>query len=360
MALLLALCSLAFGARIGDVTEIYGLRGNALQGVGVVIGLNKTGDSPQNAAAVEVMLKAMSGMGVPLAADQVKSRNVALVMVTAELPPDAQSGVRLDVQVASTGDARSLEGGTLLFTTLLGPDGKAYATARGALVIGGYSVSSGGESVTKNHPTVGYIPAGATVERAVPREARLDLTEAATVSWLLRDADFGNAARVAAIINETFNCEDCARAQDARRVDVRVPDVFLGAQVEFVAAVQELQVDLTAPSRVVINEKTGAVVMGANIVVHPVALVIGPLTIEVEKQTQVSQPGPLSKGETRVVEQTKVTVDEADGKLQRIDGGTVGDIVGALNDMGVAPREIIVILQMMKTAGAIDAPIVVL
>jgi flagellar P-ring protein precursor FlgI len=355
--LLLALCAPASAAPLRDVADLYGVRTNALQGVGVVVGLNRTGDSAQNPAAVEAMVKAMGSLGFTVSADDVKSRNVAMVMVAAELPPNAMPGMRLDVRVSSTGDARSLEGGSLLYTTLNAVDGQIYAGAVGSIVIGGYSVTSGGESVTKNHPTVGIITDGATVEAELPARYRVHYDEMLSFKWMLHESDFANAAATARAINAAIPCE-CAHASDSRVVDVTVPDGYLGNQIEFVAAVEQVDVTIIAPARVVVNERTGAVVMGSGIVVHPVAVTLGGLTIEVKKAKAVSQPNALARGDTTVVEDTDVTVNESDGKLTELRGGTVGEIVNSLNDMGVSPRECIVLLQMMKAAGAIDAPIV--
>lgn len=357
LLLLWLLCARALAAPIGDIADLYGVRGNSLQGVGVVVGLNRTGDSTQNPAAVEAVTKAMGGLGFTVSPDEVKSKNVAMVMVTAELPPNPMIGMHIDVQVASTGDARSLEGGTLLVTTLHAVNGEVYATAGGSVIIGGYSANNGGESVTKNHPTVGIISGGGTIERELPPQYRVDYSELTSLKWVLREADFANVSRVVGAINDGVDCT-CARALDGRVVEVTVPDAFLGRQIELLARIEDLDVHVDPPARVVVNERTGAVVMGSGIGVHPVAVTLGGLTIEVRKQTEVSQPAPLSKGETRVVEQTDVFVNEAGGKLTELRGGTVGEIVNSLNDMGVTPREIIVLLQMMKAAGAIDAPIV--
>lgn len=355
--LLLLLCAQALAVPIRDIADLSGAVTNTLQGIGVVVGLNRTGDSSQNPAAVVAMVKGMANQGFTVSPDDVKSKNIAMVMLNAELPPNFVAGMKLDVKVSSTGDARSLEGGSLLLSTLRGVDGQVYATAVGSIVIGGYSISNGGESITKNHPTVGIISGGAQVVVEAPARARVDYAQQEAFTWNLHEADFASAASTAVAINKVLGCE-CATALNSRSVHVQVPDEFLGRQVELIGLVESVPVELTPPARVVVNERTGAVVMGSGIVVHPVAVTLGGLTIEVRKNAEVSQPGPLSRGETRTVEQTDVYVNESGGKLTELRGGSVGEIVNSLNDMGVTPREIIVLLQMMKAAGAIDAPIV--
>lgn len=355
MLFLALLVGFANATPVRDIADLLGVRENTLHGAGVIVGLNRTGDSTQNPAAVETVVAMITKLGFPIAAEQVKSKNVAMVTVTATMPANPRPGMHLDVQVASIGDARSLEGGSLLFTTMFGPDGKPYASASGSVIIGGYSITNAGESVTRNHPTVGIISGGATVEREVPVSMIYD--ERTAFEWILREGDFANVVRVAEAVNTALECE-CAHPSDSRTIKVAVPDDFLGRQVEFVARVDSVDVSVNPPARVVVSERTGAVVMGSGIVVHPVAVTLGGLTIEVKKQKEVSQPNALASGDTTVVDQTEVAVSESSGKIANLRGGTVGEIVNALNEMGVTPREVIVLLQMMKAAGAIDAPIV--
>lgn len=358
IALLCLVSSFASATPISSIADIYGVRSNLLTGVGLVVGLNKSGDSSQNPAAVDAMAKIMSGLGAQVTSDQIKSRNIAMVMVTAHLPTNPMPGMNFDVQVASTGDAKSLEGGTLMPTQLMALNGEPYATAMGSLIVGGYSAGSGGESVVQNHPTVGIISGGGTVERQLPPQLMVDFSSMVKVLWMLREESFANVVRLADTVNVGMGCE-CAHPRDARVVEVAVPDEWLGRQVEFVAAVNALDVFITPPARVVVSERTGAVVMGADIVVHSVVVSLGGLTVEVRKNKEVSQPNALAKGDTAVVEQTEVSVNEVGGRITALKDGTVGDIVNALNDLGATPRQIIVLLQSMKAAGAIDAPILV-
>lgn len=344
----------AEAARVKDVTSIFGIRDNPLVGYGLVVGLNRSGDSPQNAAAIRSLANRLQGLGMTMSDEEIKSRNVAMVMVTASLPSGTRPGSLLDVQVSSTGDARSLEGGVLLLTPLYAANGRAIAVAQGAVIVGGYSVSVGGDTAMKNHPTVAVVPRGASVEVELPNA--LDLTEAVSFDWVLDDPDFVNATRVADAVNGALGGE-YARVRDGGTVRVDVPDAYLGRQAALLAAVEEVPVRLDAPARVVVNERTGTVVMGADITVSPVAVAHGGLTIHVDRQTAVSQPGPLSKGETVVVDNHAIRVDEKAGKLELIEGVTVGDVVGALNKMGVTPRDLIVILQAMHAAGGLQAEI---
>ncbi len=350
------LSTFAVASPVGSITDIYGIRTNALSGVGIVVGLNKTGDSAQNPAAVDAIAKMMRGLGVTITSDQIKSRNIALVMVTAELPSNPMAGMRLDVQVASSGDAKSLEGGTLLMTQLTAFNGEPFVTATGSVIVGGYSARNAGESVTFNHPTVGIVPGGGIVERELPFDPRTDFQSMVSIRWMLREESFTNVVKLAAAVNAGMQCE-CANPRDGRVVEVAIPDAWLGRQIEFVAAVNALDVPVTAPDRIVVSERTGALVMGAEVVVHPVVVTVGGLTVEVRKDTQVSQPNAFGRGETAVVEQTEVSVTDMAGKITALRGGTMGEIVNALNDMGATPRQVIVLIQAMKAAGAIDAPI---
>lgn len=347
------LCPPAEASRLKDVSSLYGVRSNSLTGLGLVIGLNRTGDSSQNPAAVESLVRRMEAQGFTISSADVKSRNVAMVMVTAQLPPDTRAGTAINVRVASTGDARSLEGGVLLPTNLSAANGHAIGTAEGALMIGGYEVSANGESITKNHPTVGIVPGGGKVEVELPRT---DYSQMAAFEWILHEDGFGNAVNVATAINVDLG-GDFAAAVDSRTVRVEVPDEWLGRQTSLIARVESVDVTIEGPARVVINERTGTVVMGANIRVRPVAVAHGGLTVKVQETTSVSQPRALAAGETKVITETEVTVHEAEGKLTRLEADTVGDIVNTLNAMGVSPRDLIVILTAMKAAGGIDAEI---
>ncbi len=354
LAAFLFLAPPAEAARVKDVAGLFGVRDNPLVGYGLVVGLNRTGDSAQNAAAIRALANRLQGLGMTMSDEDIKSRNVAMVMVTAALPSGARPGSRLDLQVSSAGDARSLEGGILLLTPLYAANGMAVASAQGAVIVGGYTISSGGDTTTKNHPTVATIPRGATVEVEVPNG--LDLAQAVTLDWVLEDPDFTNAVSMVKVVNEALKGE-YAQAVDSGTVRIQIPDAYLGKQAELVATVEALPLKLDRAAKVVVNERTGTVVMGADITVSPVAIAHGALTIEVDRTTSVSQPGALSSGQTAAVTNTQVKVDEKAGRIEMIEGVTVGDVVGALNKMGVTPRDLIVILQAMQAAGGLQAQI---
>lgn len=357
LSLLLALAIVvpsAEAARVKDVASVYGIRENSLIGYGLVVGLNKTGDSAQNAATMHSLAARLSPLGVPVTETDIKSKNVAIVLVTAMLPPGARPGTHLDLVVSSAGDARSLEGGTLLLTPLLAPNRMEMASAQGQVIVGGYSVEGGGNESVKNHPTVGTVPRGGIVEKEIP--GQLDVAEQVSFDWVLDTPDFTNSTRLATVINALAGPE-VARAVDNATVRVKVPDEYLGRQAEFIATVESLELQLDHVLKVVVNERTGTVVMGADIPLSPVAIAHGGLSIEVARQNQVSQPNPLAKGETTAVTNTEVRVREDQGKVTLVKGATVGDVVGALNAMGVTPRDLIVILQSMREAGGLQAEI---
>lgn len=346
--------SIALAARVKDVTALYGVRDNPLVGYGLVVGLNRTGDSAQNLAAVRALGNRLQGLGMTMSDSDIKSRNVAMVMVTASLPAGTRPGSPLDVSVSSAGDARSLEGGVLLLTPLYSANGMAIAEAQGSILVGGYSVTAGGSSSVKNHPTVGMIPRGGLVEVEVPNA--LDVQQATAFDWVLDTPDFTNSSRIAAAVDLALD-GDYAQAIDSGTIRVLVPAEWLGRQSELIAVVDAVRVDIDQVARVIVSERTGTVVMGADITVSPVAVAHGGLTIEVARQSAVSQPGPLSGGQTVVTNDSAVRVDEGRGRIELIEGVTVGDVVGALNRMGVTPRDLIVILQAMHAAGGLVAEI---
>ncbi len=355
--LLLALAvaaSPAEAARIKDVAAVYGIRENSLMGYGLVVGLNKTGDSQQNAATMHSLAARLSPLGVPVTEADIKSKNVAIVLVTATLPAGARPGTHLDLTVSSAGDARSLEGGTLLLTPLIAPNRMEMASAQGHILVGGYSVEGGGNETIKNHPTVGMVPRGGIVEKEIP--GQLDIGEQTTFDWVLDQPDFTNSTRMATVVNALLG-PDTARAVDNGTVRVQVPDGWLGRQAELIATVESLELPLDHVLKVVVNERTGTVVMGADIPLTPLAIAHGGLSIEVSRQNEVSQPNPLAKGETTPVTNTEVRVREEKGKVTLLKGSTVGDVVGALNSMGVTPRDLIVILDAMRAAGGLQAEI---
>lgn len=347
-------------ARIKDVAAIEGIRDNQLVGYGLVVGLRGTGDSQQTVFPAQTLISALERLGVTVpqtgaqSAGNMQVKNMAAVFVVATLPPFTRSGYKLDVTVSSAGDARSLEGGILLMTPLYAPDGQIYAEAQGALVLGGYVVTSAGNTRQMNHPTTARIPEGALVERAAP----FDLKQMHSVGVVLNDADFHTAERMAAAINGVLG-KPRARVIDSRRVEIAVSE---GEDIPaLIDKVEGTEIDTFPRARVVVNERTGTVVIGGTVRLLPVSILHGGLSVNVVSQVEVSQPGPMSAGTTQVVQQT--TVQAQDKPVNRIDlkaGATVEDLVQALQATGAGARDVISILQAMKEAGALEADLEVL
>ncbi|MEQ1506233.1 MAG: flagellar basal body P-ring protein FlgI [Myxococcota bacterium] len=359
MRLLLSL--LAFGStdawavRAKDIGQFHGVRDNPLTGAGLVVGLKRTGDSTRNQAAIRALASRLQGLGVSLQIDDITARNVALVMVSARLGPDQRTGSRIDVNVASTGDATSLEGGYLLLSPLMGPDGNVYAVAEGPLVVGGYQIESGGSGERKNSPTVGQAPNGGVVEREVASAP--DLGSMETVEFTLSRPDFTTASRLAEAIDTAIG-DDVATAKSSSTIAIAVPSDYEGRFPDFATLIENVDFAVDSPARVVVSERTGTVVMGADVRVSAVAVAHGGLTIEVRRQDEVSQPNPLARGETTVVPRADVNAKEENGQLVLVEGVSIGDVVAALNKMGVTPRDLIVILQAIQSAGALHAELV--
>ena len=348
------LASSGHAARLKDVVDIEGVRDNPLTGFGLVVGLNGTGDSSATFTnqSLAMMLERM-GISTPVGA---KVKNIASVMVTATLPPFARQGGRLDVTLSSLGDAKSLQGGTLILTPLKGADGRIYAVAQGPVSIGGFAAEGAAQSVQKNHPTVARITGGATIER----EVGFNLNGESQLQLALRNPDFTTANRVVKSINDLFG-EPLARARDSGTIQLTVPPSYLGKVVNFVSRMENLQVEPDQIARVVVNERTGTIVMGENVRVSTVALAHGGLSIRITESPQVSQPNALSNGETAVTPQTNVDVSEGDGKVMEMEAGiTLGELVRGLNSIGVSPRDLIAILQAIKAAGALQAELEIL
>jgi flagellar P-ring protein FlgI len=355
---LLCLSQVADAARVRDVASVYGMRSNSLVGYGLVTGLNRTGDSSRSEVTIRSLGSRLQGLGVTLEPDDIRSRNVAVVMVTAQLPSGARPGHRLTVEVSSVGDAKSLSGGVLQLTPLYAPNGRAFASAQGPMVVGGGSVDGGraGSSSTTNHPTVGTVPDGGVVEVENPN--RLELGDAGSLQWLVRQPDFHTAAAIARAIDAELGGA-YAVARDAGTIDVQVPQDDRGSLVAFIARVEAIDVTLARPARVVVNERTGIVVMGSDIPIRPVAIAHGSLTVEVKRQTEVSQPGLLSNG-TTVVTQDAAVERREQGDLTLVEGSSIGQLVTSLDALGVKPRELIQILLALRAAGAIEAEVEVL
>jgi flagellar P-ring protein FlgI len=357
--LLLALAPTpAHAVRAKDVGQFHGVRDNPLTGAGLVVGLKRSGDSVRNEASIRALASRLQGLGVSLQIDDIAARNVALVMVSARLGPGQRTGSRIDVNVASTGDATSIEGGYLLLTPLMGPDGNVYALAEGPLVVGGYQVDAAGSAQRKNSPTVGQSPNGAIVEREVA--SAVDLSAQDSVEFVLSDPDFTTASRLATALNGAFGGDPIATARTASTIALKVPADYRGRFPDFAAKVEAVELAVDAPARVVVSERTGTVVMGADVRISAVAVAHGGLTIEVRRRDQVSQPAPLSGGQTTVVPRADLVAEEKMGQLLLVEGVSIGDLVAALNKMGVTPRDLIVILQAIQSAGALHAEVVAL
>ncbi len=357
LALLLALAVPARAqVRIKDIADVEGIRQNQLVGYGLVVGLNGTGDKLDNAVFTRQSLIGMLerlGVNTRDQASTLKTKNVAAVMVTAELPAFARTGSRIDVSISALGDATNLTGGTLLVTPLLAADGEVYAVAQGPMTTGAIAAKGAASSVTRNIPTAGSIVNGATVER----EVAFALSSRSQVRLGLRNPDLTTARRMADAVNRALG-SGVARASDPRTValDLGGRDV-----IDALARVEDLRVEPDNAAVVVIDEASGTIVMGANVRVSTVAIAQGNLTIRVTETPQVSQPGPLSNGQTAVVPRTNIQVDDgADKKLGILSANvTLRDLVASLNALGVGPRDMISILQSIKAAGALQADLVV-
>ena len=343
--------------RVRDVASLHGAPPVPLIGYGLVIGLSKTGDRRQTVFSAQTLANMLERFGVGVPAGEIKIENVAAVLVTAELPAFVRQGARLDVTASSIGDARSLQGGTLIATPLRGPDGTVHALAQGPLSIGGFGGGRGGNAVTVNHLTVGRVPSGAMVQVG----QRLEMSAAKQVLLALSEPDFTNAHRVADVISEALG-GPVARAMDSGTVSVEVPAVYQEAIPDLVARLESLPVTIDQASRVVINERTGTVVIGGGVRLGPTAVAHGNLSVRISTQYTASQPAPFARtGETVVVPDERVDVSEGDAKLVNLGAGTTLDaVVRALNALGATPRDIIAILQALKAAGALAAEIVII
>jgi flagellar P-ring protein precursor FlgI len=333
---------------------VEGVRENQLIGYGVVVGLNGTGDSVRNSPFTKQSLEGMlERLGVNVRDQKINTKNAAVVIVTAQLPAFAASGSKLDVTVSAMGDAKSLLGGTLLVTPLLGADGEAYAVAQGQIAVGGFSAEGqSGSSVTKGVPTAGRISNGGIVERELP----FKMADLQQVRLSLRNPDFTTARRVADAVNAAF--PGSARADNPSIVTLRPPG---GDTIGFLTAVEQLSVDVDLPAKVVIDDASGVIVMGENVRVSTVAIAQGALTISVQETPAVSQPNEYAAGETMVVPQSTVGVSEGGGAMQIVNGGaSLSSLVAGLNALGVSPRDMISILQTIKAAGALQAEIEVM
>ncbi|MFP3937102.1 MAG: flagellar basal body P-ring protein FlgI [Phycisphaerae bacterium] len=336
--------------RVKDICDIQGVRSNPLWGYGLVVGLNGTGDEAETSR--RALTNILRRSGLRLDPDDVASKNIASVMVTTELPPFGRRGAELDVTVSAIGSASSLQGGTLLMTPLVGADGQVYAVAQGAISIGGFSADGDQASISKNHPTVGRIPSGATIER----EELATFVENQHITLQLRNPDFTTADRIAAAINAEHS--DIAYAPDAGTIKIELPDDLTRRKISrFVDSVTSLEVQVDTPALVVINERTGTIIVGQNVGISTVAISHGNLSIITRERDYVSQPEPFSEtGETTTVRRTDIDAVEDAGPLQVVPKQvSVSELARALNAMGATPRDLIAIFEALRRAGALQA-----
>ncbi len=348
--------STAEASRIKELAKLEGVRSNQLIGYGLVVGLNGTGDSASTRFTIQSLVSMMERLGVTVNPDTVKVSNVAAVVVTAKLPAFARAGNTIDVSVSSIGDADNLAGGNLLMTPLKAADGKYYAVAQGPMVVG--SLAFGGEAakVQKNHPTAARIPDGALVEREVP----FVFGEGSELNYRLKDSDFTTVTRMSKAVNQHFGGTP-ARALDAGQMEVVIPEAYRDRVVEFVSELEHLTVIPDTLARIVVNEKTGTIVMGEGVRISTVAVSHGNLNLVISEQSNVSQPNALSEGETVVTPETDIGVAEEAGNLVVLEQGvSIGDVASALNAIGATPRDLIAIFQSIKASGAMYADLVVL
>ncbi len=352
IAVTLALPISGRGARIKDLAEVQGVRPNALMGYGLVVGLQGTGDTAASLFANRSLAGLLAKLGIVVDPLVVKVSNVAAVMVTADLPPFARIGEPIDVTTSSIGDAKNLQGGMLLATPLLGVDGEVYALAQGALSIGGFGASSAqGDQVQRNHLTVARIPGGALVER----ELGLRFGGRDSIRLILREKDFTTAARLAQVVNGALG-DGTAWAADAGSIEVRIPADAKMNPVPFLARIEELDVQPDRVAAVVLNERTGTVVIGADVRISAVAISHGNLSIRISTRTAVSQPAPFAEvGSTVVFDNEEIVIQEQGSALAMVQGVTISELVRALNAIGASPRDLIAILQSIKAAGALQA-----
>jgi flagellar P-ring protein FlgI len=360
--ILLMAAVLASGAaratRVKDIAYVQGIKGQQLIGYGLVVGLNGSGDTQRATFTLQSVTSMLKRFGITVPQDDLRLRNVAAVMVTATVPAFSKEGGVVDVTVSSMGDATSLQGGTLLMSPLSGTDGVVYAIAQGPLSVGGMSIRANGNEVRRNHTAAGRIPGGATLERGVTTP----FTSDSTVSVVLYQADFTTASRIAQAVNASFG-KEIALAQDGSTVQIMVPagNRGPGKLVQFISVVELLEIAADVMARVVINERTGTIVIGGNVSILPVAISHGGLNIEVQSTPFVSQPNPFSQGQTVAAQITQVAQSADSSSVVAVAGSaTVQDVAKALNSLKVAARDIIAIFQALKEAGALKAELTII
>ncbi|AEH23646.1 Flagellar P-ring protein [Thermodesulfobacterium geofontis OPF15] len=374
----LFLVTSGFSARLKDIVDIEGVRGNYLIGYGLVVGLKGTGDGVLSKFTVQSVVNMLERFGIKVPKEQIILKNVAAVLVTAYLPPFAMPGQRIDVEVSSLGDAKSLQGGTLLLTPLLGPDGKVYALAQGPVSLGGFAAEGAGARIQTAHPTAGKIPNGAIVERPVEeglkfnglpkgtpeeiekiiKKGEMDLQPRITLS--LKEPDFSTAYKIAETIN-IYLKGNYAQPKDNRNIELVIPSSYREKEIKLLAELENLEIPTDIPAKVVIDERTGTVVIGENVRISKVAIAHGNISIQVKEYPEVYQPYPFSPGETVVVPRTEIEAKEKKAKVVILEeGATLGELVRALNAVGATATELISILQAIKAAGALQAELIII
>lgn len=357
LILLAVSASAVHAARVKDLVVVEGGRDNQLVGYGLVIGLAGDGDS-SSPMTINAVANSLRRFGLTVDPNDIKSANVAAVMITADIPPFSRPGTRIDITVSSIGDAQSLQGGVLLQTPLMGADDVVYAVAQGQIAVGGYlggSGGAGGATVQKNHPTVGAIANGAIVER----EIEMEVGKGGFIKLILRNPDYNTSSKLAEGINLIFPSSTIAL--DSAAVQITIPEIYIGREVDFISSIGGISVEPDTPARIIINERTGTIVATAGVRVSTVAVSHGSLSLTIARSQSVSQPNALSKnGETAIVDGTDVKVEEELGAFHMIpDYPTIQQVTNALNAMGVSTREMMSILQAMKSAGALQAELVI-
>ncbi len=351
----IAATALTAATRIKDLANIEGVRDNQLIGYGIVVGLNGTGDKQLTVFSAQSLTNLLSRMGVRVSPTAIMVRNTAAVLVTATLPPFAQPGSRLDVTVGAAGDATNLQGGLLIMTPLRGADSQVYAVAQGSVVTGGFVAGGRGNTQTVNHPTAGRVPEGAIIERPAP-----SVEPGSRIRLQLRSADFATAARIARAIQERFGDGRIAiaHAENSALISVNVPPAYQARAVDFIAELQALPIEADRPARVVVNERTGTVVIGGEVVISPVTILHGALTVDIQTTPAVTIPGPTPKDKAQVILPSQTNVAAKSEPARNVSlkpGASVDNLVQALVATGSTPRDIIAVLQALKAAGAIDA-----
>jgi flagellar P-ring protein precursor FlgI len=362
LAVLIFLCANeAYGARLKDLAHVAGFRSNQLFGYGLVVGLSATGDRQNTEFTVQTLANLLQDYNIRVSPDDVRVKNVASVIVTAEVPPFVQPGTRLDATISSIGDATSLSGGVLLLTPLKGPDGKVYGVAQGPISLGGGFTAQGvGAKVTKNHQTAGRVTAGVLLERGVPSNV---VNHEGLVRINIEKPDFTTAKRIADAISQS-SLKVIAQPISPGVIAVNVPDAYRSNPVAFVSALETVEIAPDQPARIVVNERTGTVIISRDVRIAPVAVAHAGLHITIKTEQRVSQPNPFGRGDTTVVPDTQVSVKEPDARqLVSLPGGAgvlLNEIVQALNALGVTPRDLIAVFEALREAGALQAELVVM